>query len=469
MGMMIGFVLVLAAIFGTGVGKTVVETLPGLSGVVPFEMETGYVSVGDMEEVEMFYYFVKSQKDSVNDPLLVWLGGDLGCSGLSSFLYDIGPVKFNVSAFNGSFASIELELNPYSWTKVANILFIDQPVGAGFSFSTSEDAYNTSDTKASKHLYTFLRKWLNVNPDFVNNPLYVGGNSYAGITVPLLVEHILAGLEERLSPQIQLMGYVLGNPQTDYYIDNNMQIPYVYRVDLISDEYYEDAKLYCYEDYLNVEENNTLCLTSLETIKDCLLQINFYHVLEPQCEFSSQKPKELESNVKAHEGRIMESLSTDDKNSVTKCREQSYLLSYKWANSPSVQSALGVLPGTIESWNRCPKNFSTYTEDVTSTISAHKNFSEHTSLRALVYSGDHDIAINHLATEAWIKLLEVTVSDEWRAWYVDGQVAGYQTKYGNDLYRLTYATVKGAGHNAPEYKPEAVFALADRFFSFGPI
>uniref|UniRef100_A0A7N1A5H7 Serine carboxypeptidase n=1 Tax=Kalanchoe fedtschenkoi TaxID=63787 RepID=A0A7N1A5H7_KALFE len=210
-------------------------------------------------------------------------------------------------------------------------------------------------------------------------------------------------------------------------------------------------------------------LTALQSIQDCLLQINFHQVMEPLCEFTSQQVEELEWDILAREGRMMESLFTADSNSAIKCREYAYLLSYKWANSPSVRNALGVLPGTVETWNRCPKNFSTYTEDVTTTLSIHKNLSEHTSLRALVYSGDHAISVPHLATEAWIRLLEVPVSDEWRAWYVDGQVAGYQTKYKNDHYSLTYATVKGAGHNAPQYKPEAALALADRFFSFYPI
>jgi len=96
-----------------------------------------------------------------------------------------------------------------------------------------------------------------------------------------------------------------------------------------------------------------------------------------------------------------------------------------------------------------------YTEDVTSSVAYQKNLTE-TGLRALIYrwisvllktncfsftdfpgilsnncpeiflicSGDHDISVPWVATYAWIKALGVAVFDEWRPWYLDGQIAG---------------------------------------------
>ncbi|PRQ31457.1 putative peptidase S10, serine carboxypeptidase, alpha/Beta hydrolase [Rosa chinensis] len=58
--------------------------------------------------------------------------------------------------YNGSIPTIIM--NPYSWTKVANIIFIDAPVGAGFSYSTTSEGYYTSNTKSAAQTYTFLRK-----------------------------------------------------------------------------------------------------------------------------------------------------------------------------------------------------------------------------------------------------------------------------------------------------------------------
>ncbi|KAL9450210.1 hypothetical protein AB3S75_012024 [Citrus x aurantiifolia] len=165
-----------------------VTFLPGFHGPLPFELETGYVGVGESEEAQLFYYFVKSEKNPKEDPLLLWLTGGPGCSAFSGLAYEIGPVNFNTVEYNGSLPT--LRLNPYSWTKEASILFVDSPVGTGFSYARTPHASQTGDFKQVHHLDQFLRKWLMDHPEFISNPFYVGGDSYSGITVPALVQRI---------------------------------------------------------------------------------------------------------------------------------------------------------------------------------------------------------------------------------------------------------------------------------------
>ncbi|KAL7207962.1 hypothetical protein ACSBR1_029837 [Camellia fascicularis] len=69
---------------------SVVESLPGFEGSLPFELGTGYVGVDESEDVQLFYYFVKSGSNPKEDPLLLWLTGDPGCSAFSAFIYEIG-------------------------------------------------------------------------------------------------------------------------------------------------------------------------------------------------------------------------------------------------------------------------------------------------------------------------------------------------------------------------------------------
>ncbi|KDP44532.1 hypothetical protein JCGZ_16365 [Jatropha curcas] len=458
-------ILLLLVLSYFAASQTIIETLPGFPGKLPFKMETGYISVGEMQDVELFYYFFESERDPIYDPLVLWLTGGPGCSGFSAIAFENGPLAIARDTYSGGLPS--LKLNPYSWTKVASIIFIDAPVGAGFSYATTAEGRNTSDTLSAFQTYNFLRRWLVSHPKFLGSQVYIGGDSYSGIVVPLVVQNILEGIESGLKPSIDLQGYLLGNPVTDYYIDDNSRIPFIHRVSLISDEYYENAKLYCNGDYLNVDSNNTLCVTALQNIKQCILQIKLTQILEPQCAFSSKKTTELDWDIKSQEARVIDSLQAN-KLPELRCREFGYALSYKYMNNETVQTALGVREGTVETWSRCFKSFPTYTENVQSSVYIHKNLSK-TGLRALVYSGDHDISIPYVGTLEWIKSLEIPVFDEWRPWYVDGQIAGYQTKFMNEHFRLTYATIKGGGHTAPEYKPTECLALVDRWFARYPV
>nr|AFK41624.1 unknown [Lotus japonicus] len=71
-----------------------------------------------------------------------------------------------------------------------------------------------------------------------------------------------------------------------------------------------------------------------------------------------------------------------------------------------------------------------------------------------------------MSTQAWIRALNYSIVDDWRSWLVNGQVAGYTRSYSN---RMTFATVKGAGHTAPEYKPDEGFSMFTRWLSNMPL
>ncbi|CAH9119387.1 unnamed protein product [Cuscuta epithymum] len=161
-----------------------VEFLPGFNGRLPFELFTGYIGVSENEEVQLFYYFIKSESNPKEDPLILWLSGGPGCSSLTAFMYELGPLEFKVEEYNGSLPT--LLLAPHSMSKVANVLFLDQPANTGFSYATTPNAARFTDLEACNHVYDFLQKWFTKHPDFKSNPFYVAGDSYAGIVVPII-------------------------------------------------------------------------------------------------------------------------------------------------------------------------------------------------------------------------------------------------------------------------------------------
>lgn len=456
--------LLLLALPSIGMSQFIVQRLPGYSGNLPFTLETGYIGVGDLDEVQLFYYFIPSERNPTRDPLIFWLDGGPGCSGFSAIVFEIGPLSFNYSDFKGKAPTFEL--NPHSWTKEASIIFIDSPVGTGFSYSTTPSGYQSSDTLSAHHAYIFLRKWFLLHPEYTGSQFYVGANSYSGIIAPIVVQHILHGNEVYEEPPISLKGYILGNALTDHENDINSRIPYAYRMDLISDEMNEDALEYCNGNYVKVDPGNTECLEVLNAIEDCTRYLYMPHILETTCSelYQSLDLRKWDHRVFQDNTSFLH-LSTDTEK--LWCRAENYYLASLWINDKASQDALNVRQGTVTEWIRCHKNPS-YISDVESSFDYHKNFTSK-PLRVLVYSGDQDLVVPYLATLKWIRALGLPVAEEWRPWFNDGQVAGYATKYSNDLYRLTFTTVKGGGHTAPEYKPGECQSMIKKWFSYYPL
>ncbi|XP_009626153.1 serine carboxypeptidase-like 13 [Nicotiana tabacum] len=432
----------------TAASHSTVQFLPGFEGRLPFHLETGYIGVGEYEEVQLFYYFLKSESEPTKDPVLVWLSGGPGCSSFTALVYQIGPLYFEPNKYNGSLP--KLTLNPNSWTKVANIIFLDQPVNSGFSYATTSTTFKSTDLQACDHIYLFLRKWLIKHPEFIRNPMYIGGDSYSGITLPVITQLISNGIEAGHKPSINLKGYILGNPST-FPLQYNYWIPYAHGMGLISDELYKLLKETCNGENLQyVDPSNVLCYQHYQTFEQLISGINKPHILEPSC------GSDAESRLFGERRSLYENYSI-------KCRVEVHRLSTYWANDPRVQEALNVRKGAIERWTRCRESIvnKTYIITFQDSIPYHVELSKKL-YRSLIYSGDHDMGIPFQSTQFWIKFLNYSIVDEWRPWIVDDQVAGYTRSYSN---QMTFATVKGAGHVAPEYKPKECFTMFHRWLS----
>ncbi|KAF3433905.1 hypothetical protein FNV43_RR25008 [Rhamnella rubrinervis] len=202
-----------------------------------------------------------------DDPLVLWLNGGPGCSAFSGLVYEIGPLTFDNDNSNWNTNSTTLRLNPYSWTKVANIIFLDSPVGTGFSYATKSKAYNTTDTLSVAATYQFLRKWLVAHAKFLKNPLYIAGDSYSGIIIPVIVQEITNDNEVGLEPSMNLKGYALGNPFTTP-MDGNSRIRFSHGMALISDKLYKSAKTNCKGDFVNIDPKNALCAKDMKVIDE---------------------------------------------------------------------------------------------------------------------------------------------------------------------------------------------------------
>ena len=130
-----------------------------------------------------------------------------------------------------------MKQNPYSWNLRANVLYIENPAGVGFSIAGTDDDWLHSDYSTSLDLIEALKDFYTKFPTLVNNDLYVSGESYAGIYVPYLTWQIYNwNIQQRAKkkPEIPLKGMMVGNGVTDYTYDVwPAYIPTVYNFNLI--------------------------------------------------------------------------------------------------------------------------------------------------------------------------------------------------------------------------------------------
>ncbi|XP_020520358.1 serine carboxypeptidase 1 [Amborella trichopoda] len=149
----------------------------------------------------MYYYFATSERSPTEDPIVFWATGGPGCSGMNAIIYFHVPFKIEEDPdyiING----VKVELNPFHWTKVSSLVVMDAPVGTGFSYSDNSEDYQTDDSNTIADLYDFVFKWFHEYPEFLSNPLYITGCSYARAYVPTLSLEIEKGIDGGVKPNL---------------------------------------------------------------------------------------------------------------------------------------------------------------------------------------------------------------------------------------------------------------------------
>lgn len=131
-----------------------VETLPDFPQPFPSPTYSGYLNLADghgTSNKNLHYVFVTSQNDPANDPLMLWFNGGPGCSSMLAFLQEHGPITLDDDA--PAFVP-----NEFSWTKRANIIYLESPAGVGFSTANENEKIYNDFIQADDALRAF-KKW----------------------------------------------------------------------------------------------------------------------------------------------------------------------------------------------------------------------------------------------------------------------------------------------------------------------
>lgn len=143
---------------------------------------SGYLDIepqsGNGYGKHLFFWFFESRSSPSEDPLLLWLNGGPGCSSTTGLLFELGPCQIADKGTNVTY-------NRHSWTEKANVIFLDQPVGVGFSYSDAPDGMGVDNSPAAAaDVYAFLTLFVGKFSKYRKNPFHISGESYAGTYLP---------------------------------------------------------------------------------------------------------------------------------------------------------------------------------------------------------------------------------------------------------------------------------------------
>ncbi|KAK8959312.1 Serine carboxypeptidase-like 18 [Platanthera guangdongensis] len=284
--------------------------------------------------------------------------------------------------------------------------------------------------------------------------------------VPIVALKIAEGIEAAQHPLINLKGYISGNPVTGALIDGNSRVSYSHGMGILSDELFEAIQRSCPgEDYKHPKTGP--CIEQIELLRGVLDELMMDNFLTPKCEVENSWP--VLSKPREPHRSILERKSTELQTpphvpDIT-CSTYTGYLAYHWANDKDVRKALHVKEGTVKEWLICRSDFSYDFVSIPSSIPYHHGVIKR-GYRVLIMSGDHDILIPYSGTLEWIESLNLSTLEPWRSWHVDGQVGGYTARYSKNL---TFATVKGGGHEPAKDMSKESFALFRRWISLQPL
>ncbi|XP_024963652.1 serine carboxypeptidase-like 31 [Cynara cardunculus var. scolymus] len=425
--------------------KDLVTNLPHQPNV-DFRHYAGYVTVNEKNGRALFYWFYEAWTLPDEKPLVLWLNGGPGCSSVGyGATQEIGP--FIVGTDGNS-----LQLNPYSWNIEANMLFLESPVGVGFSYSnTTSDYENLGDDFTAKDTYAFLHNWFKKFPSYRTRAFYIAGESYAGKYVPEL-----AGLiyEKNNDPSlfINLKGILLGNPETSDAEDWKGLVDYAWSHAVVSDETHKTIRESCDFNSNNTWSNDN-CSQAVDEVLRQYKEIDIYSLYTSVCNANSAYSENKQVVFNKSTSKMMPRII----GGYDPCLDD-YAKGYY--NKPEVQKALHVSNGLqLKNWSICNMDiFNGWSQSIDSVLPIYKKLID-AKLRIWVYSGDTDGRVPVLSTRYSLSSLGLSITRSWRPWYNQKQVGGWIQEYEG----LTFATFRGAGHAVPIFKPSESLAFFTSF------
>ncbi|KDQ62966.1 hypothetical protein JAAARDRAFT_146814 [Jaapia argillacea MUCL 33604] len=424
---------------------------------------SGYLDITDGKH--LFFWFFESRIDPENAPLVLWLNGGPGCSSSTGLLFELGPCNIADEGTNTTY-------NKYSWNTHANVIFLDQPVNVGYSYSSDGSKVDTSPV-AGQDVYAFLELFLQRYPEYSKAPFHIAAESYGGTYAPNIASVIYKNNKElALAPTsdlttINLASVILANGLTDPYIQM-ASVP----------DYVCNGPFPVYDDPEGPECSalRMKVPTCQRLIKSCYSSNSRFACVPAALYCWGQLFGPLQqTGLNPYDVRK----TCDKQKDGPLCYKQMGWIE-TWMNNPANKKALGVNPErNFESCNMEVNQAFMFQGDGMHNAGALLPELVNDGIKLLVYAGNADMMCNYMGNERWVEALPTVFQSEFAAsdpllWVTTqgGLVAGEVRSAGGDGFtagNVTFVNVWNAGHMVPYDQSEAALDLITRWIMDVPI
>ncbi|XP_033108031.1 retinoid-inducible serine carboxypeptidase-like isoform X5 [Anneissia japonica] len=407
------------------------------------DQDWGYVNVRPDAHMFWWLYFSTIKPVYSSAPLVLWLQGGPGGSstGFGNF-EEIGPLDVNLNPRNST------------WLSAANLLFIDSPVGAGYSYVTDKSAYTTNLTEIATDLVHVLKKFLYYYCDFKTIPFYIFCESYGGKMTAALSQALQKEIDGgRLS--IDFRGLALGDSWISPIDYVNTWGPYLYQTSLLDKRGLALVQQAANETEMAYNAGNYTKATQLWSMTENVIaentdNVDFYNILLHNTDGSNKMSIKKTYFMAPELSRLyLKHVAPYEADPLTELM-----------NGP-IKKKLGIPDNVTWGAQSGTVFIKQYGDFMKPVIDIVDDLLMNTTLKVVVYNGQLDLICDTPGTELWLEKLTwpgLSSFDalKWKPLYT----VGSQTKAFVKTYKnFSFYWIMNAGHMVPADAPDMALKM----------
>jgi carboxypeptidase D len=451
--------------------------------------------------------------DESNVPLVVWLNGGPACSSMDGLWIENGPFRLDPGDTQNSNNWNAMKIFDHSWHKApAYMLYIDQPVGTGLSFTTSGN-YPDNDERVNEDFYYFLTEFMKLHATTINvgvtvpqqqkknknkkknqppqlqRPFFFSGESHAGHYIPSMMNYIRKQNKDtqRLAQNdgvvMPLTGAAIGNGWFDpTYQYSAHEAAFGYGlIGKAQERSLAKEEETCRRALANKDYTSRVCFGLLSKVtSNSLGKSNPYMVSQYDTRVweNRNNPREFPAGHKdvetylgqAHNKRIPNAGIKDVLKAIHAQPSWDAGQRYQECTNPpynalSHQDGLGVVPDIVELLEHNTADETSGNANDNANGSANGS-GDGPPIRLLFFNGVHDLICNHAGNENALEHLPWKHQSQ----YVQAQRYGWKSTatnklggYSKEYNNLIFLKVLDAGHMVPMDVPEVALDMMVTF------